>query len=96
MAYPKRFSDVQLVAYLTVTQGNFMECAKRLGVSRTAIRKRVKKSLEISALVEDFREGQLDEAEAALFRAVKRGDIRAICFVLKTLGKDRGYGKIRP
>lgn len=78
-----------------MTHGNYMVCARRLGVSRTAIRKRVKKSPEISALVEDFREGQLDKAEAALFRAVERGNIRAICFVLRTLGKDRGYGKIR-
>ncbi|MEI8016283.1 MAG: hypothetical protein D4R81_07615 [Nitrospiraceae bacterium] len=33
----------------------------------------------------------LDEAEAALHKAVMRGEAWAVCFTLKTQGKGRGY-----
>lgn len=35
----------------------------------------------------------LDLAEAKLVELVKAGDLRAITFVLRTLGRDRGYSE---
>lgn len=38
----------------------------------------------------------LDAAEAALFRRAEEGDMRAITFLLKTHGADRGYADSPP
>ena len=44
-------------------------------------------------LVDAERDRILDKAEQNIFEAVERGDLRASWFVLRTLGKDRGYAE---
>lgn len=93
MARRKLFTDIELAALLTVSSGNYHRCAAKLKVSRTAINHRVAASTELTSLVSDLREGRLDLAESALDAAVANGQAWAICFLLKTLGKQRGYSE---
>ncbi len=93
MARRKLFTDIELAALLTVSSGNYHRCAAKLKVSRTAINHRVAASPELTSLVSDLGEGRLDLAESALDAAVAKGQAWAICFLLKTLGKHRGYSE---
>jgi hypothetical protein len=46
---------------------------------------------DFAQAVGDAREAKIDIIEAELFKKVKAGDVTAIIFALKTLGKSRGY-----
>jgi len=65
--------------------------AQACGVSRQAINYRKLNDPEIAQAFEDARESVLDMAETELFRRINGGDITAIIFTLKTIGKQRGY-----
>ena len=43
----------------------------------------------------ELRESPLDNAESALDDAVDKGEGWAVCFLLKCLGRDRGYVESR-
>jgi hypothetical protein len=51
----------------------------------------IEKSPALVSVQRDAREGMLDDAESALYRAVIQGEAWAVCFLLKTQGKGRGY-----
>ena len=93
MARRKLFTDIELASLLTASCGNYHRCAAKLKVSRTAINHRVAASTELTSLVSDLREGRLDLAESALDAAVAKGQAWAVCFLLKTRGKQRGYSE---
>jgi hypothetical protein len=65
--------------------------AKRLGVTRRYVYTLLKKFSTAQDALEDQRDAMLDFAEDALMKAVARGNISAIIFLLKTQGKERGY-----
>jgi hypothetical protein len=71
--------------------GNVSAVARALKVSRTTMHKRIKRSVFLKHAVSECREELLDEAEAKLVEAIRRGEPWAICFYLKTQGKQRGY-----
>lgn len=60
-------------------------------ITRQAIQQRIKSSKGLREVKDDGRERLKDEAEYGLRKAVRDGEAWAICFVLKCLGKDRGY-----
>jgi hypothetical protein len=62
-----------------------------LGMTRKAVYLRIEGSPELAESLHDAREMGLDLGEAALFKAIDRGEAWAICFYLKTQGKQRGY-----
>ena len=76
---------------LLASRGLISSAARRLGVVRQSIYNALERWPELREIVEEERELHLDEAETALFKAVKRGEAWAICFMLKTQGKARGY-----
>jgi predicted transcriptional regulator len=65
--------------------------AKSLGVSRATVYLWIQNHPEIAQAFEDIKEERLDIGESALDAAVERGEAWAVCFLLKTQGKDRGY-----
>jgi hypothetical protein len=45
----------------------------------------------VALAIKEERERMTDVAEMALFDAIKEGEGWAVCFYLKTQGKERGY-----
>lgn len=79
---------------LTKSFGNVSAAARSLAVSRTAIYHYINSRPELWEQVLAQRETVADEAEAALFKAVLKGEPWAVTLALRfsTRGKERGYG----
>jgi hypothetical protein len=82
-----------LMRALMEERGCISAAARRLGVTRQAVQKRIDRD-ESGALrqsVIDARETLIDNAERSLARGVDAGEAWATCFTLKTIGASRGY-----
>ena len=62
-------------------------------ISRAAIYDRKYNDPDIEAAFIEAREKTLDIAENRLLYAVKDGNLKAVMFYLKTIGKNRGYSE---
>lgn len=78
---------------LRKSHGNLKVAAQIIGCSREAIRLRASKTKYLADIIAEEREAIIDVAESALYNKVLEGDMRAIEFTLKTIGKDRGYSE---
>jgi hypothetical protein len=65
--------------------------ARDLGVSRQTVYNYIEKYVTVREARDEARDTLLDMTEGKLFEAIKRGNIAAIMFTLKTIGKSRGY-----
>jgi len=97
MAYPTQFSDQELINVLAENNSSVAEAARVLGVSRNAIYKRIAASEELKEAVEGIRReviGALETRMAAL--AIQENSLelsfKASKFLLKTIGRNHGYG----
>jgi len=94
--HKKRLSDSQIIEALKEHRGIIKYAAKALGVPRSTIYRRIQKSQKLKEAFNEAREDLIDEVENALiWKAILEGDITAIIFLLKTIGKHRGYGEKR-
>lgn len=84
-------SEPLVAAALVELRGNVAAVARKFGVHRSSVQVLIGKSEPLQMIQKDAREGMLDDAESALYRAVVQGEAWAVCFLLKTQGKDRGY-----
>lgn len=71
--------------------GNATEASKAVGIHRTTYRRWYNADPDFAALVDEVKEEQIDLAESELRKLVKSGNITAVIFTLKTIGKERGY-----
>lgn len=71
--------------------GNLAAVARHLNVDRHTVKAFIDQRPTLQQALLNTREGFLDEAESSLYQAVKQRKPWAVCFVLKTLGKSRGY-----
>lgn len=69
--------------------------AKDLELSVGSVNYRLARSSELQQVRNECREVVVDGAEANVFDQVEAGSFQASTFVLKTLGKDRGYTERR-
>ena len=81
----------QIAHALEAKAGNITQAARALGVTRDALHKRIAKSEELQRLVIASREELVDIAESTIRKNIRKGDVASTIFVLKTLGKNRGY-----
>lgn len=72
-------------------QGNVAAVARQFGVHRSSVHELICRRADLQQITRDSREGMKDDAESALYKAVREGEAWAVCFYLKTQGKDRGY-----
>jgi hypothetical protein len=86
-----RLKLVEVAAALAELQGNIAAVARRFDVHRSSLQEFIGKSTELQKVLQDARDGMVDNAESALYRAVIGGEAWAVCFFLKTQGKARGY-----
>ena len=94
----KSVSDTRIIEALYKTAGitakatAYLREVYGIKITREAIWKRIKASETLRNAQLGAREIIVDAAESSILRAVREGDVKASIFVLKTLGKDRGYG----
>lgn len=91
MADKPHYTAQQMVEALESSRGLVSVAAKRMRCSPTTIRAYAKKHKSVAEAMRDQRAEVTDMAEAALFKAISNGEAWAVCFYLKTQGKDRGY-----
>jgi hypothetical protein len=71
--------------------GNISQIANHYGTNRRSIYERIKKSPYLQSVLEEAREFQLDFVESKLQQEINDGNIVAILFYLKCMGKKRGF-----
>ena len=87
----KKFTDAQGEEALLKNYGNVSAAARALGVSQPTLWERIERSERLQAARKEAEEQTLDMAEAALVEAVRSGAAWAVCFLLKTKGRRRGF-----
>lgn len=70
---------------------NVQVACKKVGISRQTFYNWMQGDQDFSKAVSDLREAVLDDTETELFKAIRKGNIAAIIFTLKTRAKGRGY-----
>lgn len=87
----RKFTEAQAEQALLACYGNVSAAARALGVKHSTLFYRLKKSARLQEARILAEEQALDVAEDSLLKAVKKGEAWAVCFLLKTRGKRRGY-----
>lgn len=87
----KKPSKKNFIQQIEGSGGLILPLAQAYGVTRKTIYDWINKNPEYKRAMEEARENLLDIAESKLLNKVTAGDQRACEFVLRTLGKDRGY-----
>lgn len=85
--------DPKIVESLLIKhEGNVARTADSLGASRGALRNFIDRSPHLQEVVAQCRERLIDELEESVWtRARKSNDTGLQAFLLKTIGKSRGY-----
>lgn len=86
-----KYTEKQILEAISGTGGVVSDVAERLGCARSTVYRYVDRYPSVAEALQDEREELLDLAEEGLMKRVREHDLRAIIFVLKTKGKDRGY-----
>ena len=86
-----RHTDAQVIAALQASAGVMAHAARKLGISRSMMFRRVHDNEKVKAAWEEAKETNIDLAESKLMQAIQEGELPAIFFYLKCQGKGRGY-----
>lgn len=93
----KKIDLQQFLATLDDVYGNIEACAVALGISPATVYRWLKKDPKFRQQVYEVkaiaRERLLDVCESNIIKAVSDGNLRACEFILRTLGKGRGYSE---
>ena len=87
----EKYTANQMIEAIRDKHGNMSAAARFLGCSRNTISRYIETYPTVKAVYEEERETLIDFAENQLFKQVQDGNITAIIFTLKTIGKHRGY-----
>lgn len=74
-----------------LNMGNVSEACNAIYINRSTFYRWCDADPDFRQAVDDVREGLLDMTEGELLKLIKKGDVTAIIFYLKTKGKKRGY-----
>lgn len=70
---------------------NISQACRAAGINRSTFYDWRNDDAAFAQAVSDEEESLLDLSESALIRAVAKGDVQAIKFILRTKGRSRGY-----
>src|SRR5579862_5732318 len=96
MKHPCHLSESAIRDALAAAGGIITVAARELDVLRGALERYVLQHPDLLKLVDAERKKSTAQAEDVLSDEVDAGEPWAVKFVLKTLGKNRGYGKFAP
>ena len=85
------YSEERVIEALQESRGIVSAAARRLGMTRRNLTRRVKDSEKLKEVRDDARNEFCDLAESKLVENVEAGNVPSVLFALKCLGKDRGY-----
>ena len=87
----EKYTTAQIIEALREKHGNMAAAARFLNCSRNTISRYIDQYPTVKVVADEERETLIDFAENQLFKQVQDGNITAIIFTLKTIGKYRGY-----
>ena len=87
----RKYSAEEVIAAVRANKGILTLAAKSLGCTRQTVHNYVNNYATVKDAVDEERDSLIDMAEAKLFDQVRQGNMTAIIFTLKTIGKHRGY-----
>lgn len=87
----RKFSEKQVADALKANMGLVMRAARQLGCERNTIYRYIEEYPSCKEAKENGHEMLLDDAEIGLHKSIREQEGWAICFTLKTLGKERGF-----
>lgn len=88
---PEEYSLEFLADELRRVNGKVYIAAKAIGMTSKVLYDYINRHPELKEIVDDARSIIVDKAELALESAIGSKQGWAVCFTLKTLGKERGY-----
>lgn len=92
MAKTEKFTPDEIIQAIEKSEyGKPSEIADALGCSDRTIYNYIKRYETVKSAIGLRKERQKDYVEGKLFSEIKKGNITAIIFYLKTQAKDRGY-----
>ena len=91
MARPLKYSPEDVAKALKKANGLQTHAATILKCAPATVKSYIDKYDSVREAYQNARDGILDEAEHQLIKQVREGNITAIIFTLKTIGKHRGY-----
>jgi hypothetical protein len=86
----ERHDEETVIAAIRQHRGLLAPAAKMLGYNRASLYKYVARH-NLQWVIDECREASLDWAENALFAQIEQGNVTAMIFFLKCIGKSRGY-----
>ena len=90
----QRYSQDEVIQALRDTRGLLTLAARQLQCDRSTVDNYCQRYPRVRAALDHARAQQLDVAEGQLFKAIDRGELPAIMFFLRTIGRHRGYGDV--
>lgn len=84
-------TDEEIKEALFKNAGHQGKAAASLKYSRNYICERINESEYLKRAYDDIREYAIDDAESSLRDLILAKEFNAVCFFLKTIGKNRGY-----
>jgi|SRR5262245_35220994 len=81
----------EVEAALRQYAGNLASVGRALGATRSAVCMFVNRNEKLKQVAIECRETFVDNVESAIYKEALNGNVAAQIFILKTIGKSRGY-----
>ena len=92
----KQLEDAEIIKALAATNGFIGAAAKKLGCCRWTVTNRINHNDTVREAYRQIVEERVDTAESKLMELVNAGNVKAVLFLLRAKGKQRGYGDEPP
>lgn len=87
----QRYTQEQVIGALAQAKGMTTVAARLLNCAPNTVQAYIDRYPAVAETRRQEREAMTDVAELALYKAIQSGEAWAVCFYLKTQGKQRGY-----
>lgn len=92
----KHIADEEIIKALAKSNGFIGAAARSLGCCRWTVSSRINENDAVREAYRQIVEDRVDTAESKLMELVQAGNLKAIMFLLRAKGRQRGYGDEEP